>query len=138
MVVDVSRSGYTDDFEDNWTLIKYRGWVASATRGKRGQRLLRAMVDALDAMPTKELITSELRCQGGVCALGALGQARGMDLEALDPDCPGQVAAAFDIAEPLAREIVFENDECGPCRETPANRWFRMRMWVASQIKSET
>lgn len=35
----MSRSGYTDDC-DGWQLIMYRGAVASAIRGARGQRLL--------------------------------------------------------------------------------------------------
>lgn len=132
----MSRSGYMDEADDNWSHIKWRGQVASATRGKRGQALLRAMLEALDAMPVKELITHELRCEQGVCALGAVGQARGMDLERLDPNDGESVAAAFDIALPLALEIVFENDEGGPFKEDPAHRWTRMRAWVAGQIKA--
>jgi hypothetical protein len=36
----MSRSGYSDDLE-NWSLIRWRGAVASAIRGRRGQAFLR-------------------------------------------------------------------------------------------------
>jgi len=55
----VSRSGYSDDL-DNWDLIKWRGQVASATRGKRGQKLLTDLLAALNAMSEHSLIAHEL------------------------------------------------------------------------------
>ena len=133
----MSRSGYSDDCEDQWAFIRWRGVVASAIRGKRGQALLRAMADALDAMPVKELVAHELECRDGVCALGAVGRARGMDLSPLDPEDPDAVAAAFGIATPLAQEIVWINDEGSHRRELPSERWARVRAWVAKQIKPE-
>ena len=33
----MSRSGYIDDMDDTWQFIKWRGQVASAIRGARGQ-----------------------------------------------------------------------------------------------------
>lgn len=131
----MSRSGYSEDV-DNWELIKWRGQVASATRGRRGQVLLRDLLAALDAMPKKELIVHELEtANGDMCALGVAGRARGIDMSALDPDEPEDVAAAFDIARPLAMEIVYENDEGTFGQETPPERWIRMRKWVAGQIQ---
>lgn len=139
----MSRAGYSEDI-DQWQMIMWRGQVASATRGKRGQKLLIDLLAALDAMPEKALVQSELETEEGeVCALGALGKARGIDMKALDPDEPDQVAAAFDIAAPLAREIVFMNDEyfdveyVGNKRVdiTPEARWFLMRWWVVAQIR---
>ena len=124
----MSRSGYSDDYDDNWGLIKWRGMVASATRGKRGQVLLRDLLAALDAMPVKALVAHELETeQGDVCALGAVGKARGVDLSALDPEEPEQVAGAFNIAPCLAQEIVYENDEGDSWKETPEHRWELMR-----------
>ena len=38
----MSRSGYSDDL-DNWDLIRWRGQVSSAIRGKRGQGFLREL-----------------------------------------------------------------------------------------------
>lgn len=143
----MSRAGYSEDL-DNWDLIRWRGRVASATRGRRGQKMLRDLLAALDAMPEKALVIGELQTESGdVCALGALGKARGIDMSNIDPDEPDQVAAAFDIAAPLAREIVYTNDEVFDriwdqsinrmVIVTPELRWKKMREWTASQIKTE-
>lgn len=131
----MSRSGYSDDI-DNWQLIKWRGMVASSIRGKRGQRLLQELADALDAMPVKELIANELEAEGAHCALGVVGAKRGVDVASIDPEDPEQVSKAFDIAECLAQEIASINDDdFGYQQETPAQRWERVRKWVAQQIK---
>jgi hypothetical protein len=130
----MSRSGYLEDGDGTeWDFIRWRGQVASATRGKRGQKLLRAMLAALDAMPDKELITTELEADGAVCALGAIGRAQGLDLSDIDPDNEQRVARVFDIAPCLAQEIVYFNDEVN-MHETPRARFERMRAWVVSKI----
>ena len=119
---------------EQWDLIRWRGAVKSAIRGKRGQKLLREMLEALDAMPVKELIAGSLQEQdGGVCALGALAQRKGIDVSAIDPEESKDVAKAFGIADALAREIAFENDEQQHLI-TPEQRWKYMREWVASRI----
>jgi hypothetical protein len=134
----MSRSGYCDDL-DNWQLIKWRGMVASAIRGKRGQQFLRDLLAALDAMPEKALIAEELEENGEVCALGSLGRARGIDMEKLDPTEPEEVASSFNIATCLAQEVVYENDEGTWQRdETPQQRWERMRKWVVSKLSQPT
>lgn len=134
----MSRSGYHDDPDDQWAHIRWRGAVASATRGKRGQAMLRDLADALDAMPEKKLIAHELKCNDGVCALGALAEKRAMDVSKVDPEDSRVVASVFDVAEPLVQELVYMNDEAGWHNEAPENRWRRMRDWVASQIKKDT
>lgn len=124
----MSRSGYSDDC-DGWDLIRWRGAVNSAIKGKRGQAFLRELAAALDAMPDKRLIADELQtAEGDYCTIGVLGAARGIDMSKLDPDDRETVAAAFNIAPALAAEIVYENDEgistchwaeveiCGPVR----------------------
>lgn len=126
----MSRSGYSDNI-DNWELIKWRGMVASAIRGKRGQQLLRELVAAMDAMSVKELIRGELESGGAHCALGVIGAARGIDLSKIDPYDPEEVSEAFNIAQCLAQEIAEINDS-GYC--PPAERWARVRKWVAEQI----
>lgn len=142
----MSRAGYSEDL-DNWAMIMWRGRVASATRGKRGQKMLTDLLAALDAMTDKALIAHELETkEGDVCALGALGKARGIDMAELDPDEPEFVAAAFGVAEPLVREIVYMNDDQFDCvwndaakrsePITPEQRWTKMRAWVAAQIKA--
>lgn len=178
----MSRSGYSDDCDDYLAMGRAIATRNKALGGKRGQAFLSELVTVLDAMPVKELVREalvdgydpylialeatpknnywgepELKPFCGVCALGAVGQARGLAMAHLDPDEPVMVAAAFGITETMAREVVYANDErgldrreelFGPWRsheryrdhflhfpETPAERWARMRKWVASQIK---
>lgn len=134
----MSRSGYIEyDGEEQWSLIRWRGAVTAAIRGKRGQAFFRELADALDAMPVKALIANELETADGAhCALGVLGKKRGLDMATIDPEERDQVARAFGIAEALAAEVVYENDEvCS--RETPEQRWTRMRQWVENCLGSE-
>jgi hypothetical protein len=145
----MSRSGYDDDYDSDGNFAMYRGMVASATRGKRGQALLKDILIAMNGMPVKHLIKDDLeRMDGSVCAIGAAGKLRGVDMTNLDPEDAETVAGRFDISDCLAREIVYMNDD-GSCLqefewrdgkrrwrgETPEERYDRMRKWVRSQIK---
>ena len=133
----MSRSGYATEIDDNWAHIRYRGHVASAIRGKRGQRLLRDLKEALEAMPEKRLVSKVLENDTGeVCALGAVGKLRAMDMSELDPENREEVGKAFDIAWQLAAEIVYENDEVGWYEETPEDRWKRMYRWVCNNLQT--
>lgn len=133
----MSRSGYCED-SDNWSFIMWRGAVNSAIKGKRGQLFFNELLAALDAMPVKSLITDALEEDGGFCTLGVLGNARGLDMAVIDPEEPEQVSKGFNIAEALAQEVVYMNDE-GTCSvESPEHRWVRMRKWVADQITTPT
>jgi hypothetical protein len=131
----MSRAGYSDDCADDpWSWIMWRGQVASSIRGKRGQAFLRELIAALEAMPKKRLIADALQESGEVCAIGAVGVRRGVNLEALDPDQYEAIAESFNIAEPLVREIEFENDERD--RDlTPEERWAKMHAWAKSHLK---
>lgn len=133
----MSRSDYYD-MDDQGALIRWRGAVASAIRGKRGQALLRDMIAALEAMPKRELVANQLECEDGVCALGAVGLARGIDMGNIDPEDSATVSSVFDIAEPLAREIVYTNDEaCGSC-EHPTLRFNRMLRWAKAHLREQS
>lgn len=131
----MSRSGYIDDPESNWSLICWRGAVNSAIKGKRGQALLKELVEALDAMPEKRLIPNELIQEGEVCALGALAIKRNLDISNVDPEDYVSVAGKFNAAEALVREIVYINDEW--FYGTAEERWRRMREWAVKNIKAE-
>lgn len=125
----MSRSGYSDDCEN---VQLWRGAVRRATIGYRGQHLLKKLLAALDAMPTKRLIADDIKNEAGeVCALGALDP----NAESYDDE---DLAKHFGVARALAAEIVYENDEHFPYwtkqTETPEQRWTRMRAWVAAQI----
>ena len=145
----MSRHGYTDDFWDENAnrAYLYRGAVESALRGRRGQAFLRELLAALDALPEPRLISNLLIEDGAVCALGAVGKARGIDMMPFAPqhdahcdyddldDMGEAMAALFGIAPAMAREIMFENDEgiCGD--ETAEKRFARIRRWVVRQIR---
>ena len=127
----MSRSGYTEDC-DGWDLIRWRGQVASALRGKRGQDFLREMLMALDSLPAKRLIAEELEADGEVCALGSVGRARGLDMSSLDPCDHKDLAGVFGVAHQMIQEIEYENDEFRT--EDPERRFARIRAWVVSQV----
>lgn len=165
----MSRSGYSDDYgdDDPLALGRYRAQVASAIRGKRGQALLRELLAALDAMPDKQLVAGELEADGQFCALGVVGQARGLNLASIDTYDVESLGPKFNIAEQLAREIMWVNDDhvlahkwveveiCGPVRpgwpdwgkhsvgvsmpneEAGAQRWKAVHDWATSNITKE-
>lgn len=145
----MSRHGYTDgDVDDMASFMRVMGWrnaVKSAMRGKRGQAFLRELAEALDALNPRELSAASFTRSGQICALGSVALKRGLDVSHLeqepdendefdefdDNEDPVDEAAGktFGIARSMAAEIMYENDE-GPSRETPAERWIRVRAWV--------
>lgn len=160
----MSRSGYSDDFgdDDPLELGRYRAQVMSAVRGRRGQALLQELLAALDTMPDKRLVAGELEADGQYCALGLVGQARGLNLTAIDTYDAEALGAKFNIATQLAREIMWVNDDyvsdtrwveveiCGPLQRwqdrfasarvvnenAGAERWNEVRSWAALHIAS--
>lgn len=136
----MSRSGYDDDC-NGWDLIRWRGAVKSAVKGERGQALLRSMLAALDAMPNKRLIENALVTPDGeCCALGAVALSRSLDVSGVDPDDRDQVADLFSIAPALVAEIAHVNDRDLPSyvtKETPEQRFVRVRAWIVEQIGND-
>lgn len=150
----MSRSGYVDDADDQWSMIRWRGAVASTIRGRTGQAFLRELLAALDAMPEKKLIAHELEQDGNVCAIGALGRVRGVDMSRLDPENYNAVAHAFGVNPKLVQELVYVNDEHWfwftddkgrilkdengkDMKLTPEARWRKMRAWVEKKIRRD-
>lgn len=133
----MSRSGYSDDCEN---LQLWRRAVENAINGVRGQAFLRELLASIDAIPDKRLISHELQTPTGeVCAIGSVGRCRGVDMSKIDVEDTSSVANAFGIARALAAEIEFINDDdfaYWQSRETPEQRWQRVRKWVAEQIKA--
>lgn len=124
----MSRSNYSDDCDN---LQLYRHAVNRALHGKRGQAFLRELVAALDAMAGQALISGELVNEAGACcALGAICKSRSLDVARIDAEDPDDVGRALGVARSMAAEIAYINDESGPCRETPQQRWRRVRKWV--------
>ena len=147
----MSRSGYDEDYEsdNNWGWIQWAGRVASSIRGKRGQAMLRALRDALDAMEVKALVKDSLVTRDGdCCAIGALLKQREPPYMVAIFECQdgGEedeleefneiIAEDLDVAAPLVQEIVYQNDErCS--LSTPEERWTKMRAWVEKYIREE-
>lgn len=134
----MSRSHYSED-GTTWDFIRWRGAVSQAIRSKRGQFLLKELLDALDEMPVKKLARNALvTADGEYCALGVLGKKRGLPLEMIDPEDPEAVAKAFAVAPALVKEIAFENDDdFFYCNLSPQGRWNYMRQWVERHICPE-
>jgi hypothetical protein len=132
----MSRSGYDGDV---WGLElgRYRGQVASAIRGKRGQAFIRELIAALDALPEKRLIARELHSGGEVCAIGSIGLRRGLDMSRLDPENYEEVAREFGVASQLVCEIEYMNDDAY-WDLTPERRWQRVRQWAVDNLKPPT
>lgn len=145
----MSRSGYSDGWDfDQWQYVQWRGAVTSALRGKRGQLFLMEMLTALEALPVKRLAKEELVGADhvsfshwgmheieSVCAIGAVGKRRDVDMAKLDPEDYHSVAGTFGIAEAMTQEIVYVNDEGVWYEETPEERYERVHRWVRSQIR---
>lgn len=130
----MSRSNYSEDTDDNWQWIKWRGTVQSALRGRRGQAFLYEMLHAMHALPEHKLIANDLQSDCGVCAIASIGKARGVDMSDLDPEDYYGIATKFGVSAALVREIEFVNDEEGPHNEAPEARFVRVRRWIESQI----
>lgn len=142
----MSRSGlFEDDGEDPLAHGRWRGAVASAIRGKRGQAFLRELAEALDAMPQKWLVAGELQSEDGCnCTLGVIASKRGLDVTSMDIDDYDFIAGSLGVNAKIAQEIMWENDEafcsyeyvdvviCGPMR--PPFHDYR-RGWVHEKHK---
>jgi hypothetical protein len=128
----MSRSGYGED-GDNWALIRWRGAVASAICGKRGQSFLKEALNTLDRMSVKELYPNSFAVDPDkYCLLGAVAADKAIEVSDLgdaEDGCDLSVVAdRFGVAPALVAEIMFENDEsieeelcsiseiCGPVR----------------------
>lgn len=129
----MSRSGYTDHIDDPLAYGRWRQAVNRALNGKRGQALLRDLIEALDSMEDKRLYPGSFAtADGEFCTLGVLGAHRGTNMDDLgdEDECdPELVGQRFGIAQSMAAEIMYMNDEyavdewkwitveiCGPVR----------------------
>lgn len=132
----MSRSGYSSDC-DGWDLVRWRGAVRSAIRGKRGQAFLQEMLVSLDSLPAKRLIKDNLIKDGEVCAIGSVGLKRNIDMSGIEENDRTTVAQTFAIAGALAAEIASINDSdfvyCDI--ETPEERFIRVRKWVVQALE---
>lgn len=152
----MSRSGYSenecDSQEEQWAQIRWRGAVASALRGKRGQAFIRELKEQLEAMPEKKLIAEELINENGeVCAVACVMKARGIDMTDVEIDDFERIADLCNVNEKVIQEIEWENDQArkfyvGPhvgyqntamthWDTSPETRWKEMHAWCEAQLR---
>lgn len=144
---EMSRSNYCE-IEHEGTVNLYRASVERAIKGKRGQKFLRNLLAAMDALPVKELYQGDLvsidydektgqNYTLGYCALGTVCKDKMSidDLLKIDSFDHQELSRLFNISPRMAAEIMFENDEGESwLAETPVQRFDRMRLWVAGNI----
>lgn len=135
----MSRSGYSDECNGTWGYICWRGAVNSAINGARGQVFLKELAAIMDATPEEQrrLIPGHMEMGGEFCAMGLVAHAREVKIEnQWDTE---EAAHKLNIANAMAREIAYENDEgtYNYHNETPEQRWQRMRRWVDDQLSKE-
>jgi len=136
------------DFDDHdhepWMEGQTAGALRSAIRGRRGQRLLRDLIEGLDALPVQELAAGTLKDPetGCVCALGVVRLQRGADAVPLrfdptDPDVDWRdLAKPFDISETLANAVICQNEYGDKCNDEPSRRrrWRLVRRWAVCNL----
>lgn len=132
----MSRISYNDeeDYPGQFGL-----WQANCIRsiqGKQGQEELRALRDALLALPEKRLIHGSLDDEdGGVCAIGAYAKHKGLDLKAFDAESEtDKVGVAAGMPPLVAWRVVEINDMELDRKVTPAQRYTEMLAWVERQL----
>lgn len=68
---------------------------------------------------------------------GAVGLSRGIDMSKMDTHDYEGIAGEMGIAHQLVQEIEYINDEGSRCyRETPEDRWLRIREWASEKLKT--
>ena len=134
--------------------------VQNAIRGKRGQKVLRELREALLALPHKRLIRGYLVHEGEVCVVGALVRSRlesgpvpipdyycaktsvsslaemeealwqWLDLDTMTLE----IGEKLGLTQALVCALAVENDEEGPAKETPEQRYERILRWVERNL----
>ncbi len=129
----MARHGLSEDEgDDPLASGRWRGKVASATRGKRGQAFFRRLVASLEAMPEKRLIAHQLVEDGDVCAIGSVIRDT-PGIEEIDPEDYERIAGLVDISPCLVQEVEWINDEDAP--DDPERRWQRVHNWATKQLR---
>ena len=156
----MSRISYSDEEDFNGQFALWQANCARSLRGRAGQRELRALEAALLALPSKRLTAGEVESENGdVCALGAYGKHKGLDLSQFENDYDSdEIGIAGGMPRLVAWKVVELNDilldtvwerHYGPLRRgeasyqggvafvrdmTPEERYERVLAWVREQL----
>lgn len=134
----MSRISYSEDEDYPGQFELWQANCRRSIKGKHGQEELRALRDALLALPDKCLIHEALTDdEGGVCAIGAYAKHKGLDLQKFDPeDETDEVGIAAGMPALVAWKVVEMNDMEFHSRFSPEERYARMLEWVNKQLLS--
>jgi hypothetical protein len=140
----MTRLYYDDDCNPSEEGLR-QGWLRSAIRGQRGQRFLRDLVAALDALPAPELSSGSLEDPetGCCCAFGAVRRFRGPENVRLcfhpeeEDMTPDSLAEPFGVPETLAWAVVQANEEMssGNTERDRRRRWAEVRAWAVCNLQ---
>lgn len=113
-------------------------WQANcerSMRGKRGQEELRELRESLLALPDKRLILGALEDEeGGVCAIGAYGKRKGLDLSKFEVDSDTDEVGIAGGMPPLVAWKVVEMNDLLLDHLTAEKRYEQMLSWVDSML----
>lgn len=136
----MSRILYSDDEDFPGQFELWQANCERSIQGKKGQTELKALREALLALPEKRLLAHQLyNKQGEVCAIGAYARHKGEDLTQWDPNGDeanhDEVGAACGMPKLVAWSVVCQNDVCcGNTKITPEQRYSKMLAWVEEQL----
>jgi hypothetical protein len=131
----MSRISYSDDEDYPGQFDLWQANCRRSLRGKQGQEELKELRAALLSLPEKRLIHGLLEDEeGGVCAIGAYGKHKGLDISKFDPDdATDEVGIEGGMPALVAWKVVEMNDMEFD-HLTPERRYQKMLAWVESWL----
>lgn len=133
----INYSEEDEDFDGQFEL--WRANCRRSIKGKKGQAELRALRDALLALPEKRLIHGLLVDDaGGVCAIGAYARSKGIDLTVCDPEEESDEVGVDAGMPPMVAWRVVEMNDIMLDHCTEEGRYIKMLRWIESQLVKET
>ena len=128
------RLSYLEDEEYPGQYALWRANCARSMRGRRGQASLRALKDALLALPAKRLIAHKMQDEtGAVCAIGALSRQKGLLSDHDSDNTTVAVGERCGLPHLVSLQVVIQNDvELAQCTEK--QRYVHMLKWIEEQL----
>ena len=132
----MSRINYTEDEDFPGQFELWQANCDRSLKGRKGQRELQVLREALLALPVKHLAHGVLEtADGEMCAIGAYAKHKGLDLSHFDPDyASDEVGKAVGMPPLVAWKVVEMNDEWFGHEFTPEQRYKKMLAWVESLL----
>jgi hypothetical protein len=132
------RISYSEDEDYPGQFELWQANCRRSLRGKQGQQELRVLREALLAMPEKRLILGLVNEDGEVCAIGAYGRHKGIDLTTFDPEDNNHDEVGIEGGmPPLVAWKVVEMNDLQFDRCTPEQRYERMLAWVERLLEAK-